>query len=105
MFITNMVMSIAMFVLLFITAPIIAQFFGREELTDLCRVMGVILIIQALSITQTTILTKQIDFKTKAKASLISAVSSGGLVLVWPIQALAFGHWLASKYREMQSTL
>lgn len=77
MFITNMVMSIAMFVLLFITAPIIAQFFGREELTDLCRVMGVILIIQALSITQTTILTKQIDFKTKAKASLISAVSSG----------------------------
>lgn len=77
MFITNMVISIAMFILLFITAPLIAQFFGREELTDLCRVMGVILIIQALSITQTTILTKQIDFKTKTKASLISAIASG----------------------------
>lgn len=77
MFITNMAMSIAVFLLLFILAPFIAQFFGHEELIDLCRVMGLILIIQALSITQTTILTKQIDFKTKAKASLISAIASG----------------------------
>ena len=77
MFITNMAISIAMFLLLYISAPMIAQFFGRHELIDLCRVMGLILIIQALSITQTTILTKQIDFKTKTKASLISAVASG----------------------------
>ena len=77
MFITNMAMSIAMFLLLFVIAPFIAQFFGRQELTALCRVMGLILIIQALSITQTTILTKRIDFKTKTKASLISAVGSG----------------------------
>lgn len=77
MFITNMVMSIAMFCLLYASAPFIAHFFGREELIALCRVMGLILIIQALSITQTTILTKQIDFKTKTKASLVSAVLSG----------------------------
>ena len=77
MFITNMVISIVMFFLLYISSPIIAQFFGRQELVDLCRVMGLILIIQALSITQTTILTKQIDFKTKTKASLMSAIGSG----------------------------
>jgi len=39
--------------------------------------MGLILIFQALSITQTTILTKQIDFKTKTKASVIAAAISG----------------------------
>ena len=77
MFITNMTMSIAMFLLLYFVSPIIAQFFERHELIKLCRVMGLILIIQALSITQITILTKQIDFKTKTKASLISAVGSG----------------------------
>ena len=77
MFITNMTISIVMFFLLYLSAPFIAQFFDRQELTDLCRVMGLILIIQALSITQTTILTKQIDFKTKTKASLISAIGSG----------------------------
>lgn len=91
MFITNMVISLAMFLLLFLTAPFIAQFFGREELVDLCRVMGLILIIQALSITQTTILTKQIDFKTKTKASLISAIASG-LVGIGMAYA-GFGVW------------
>lgn len=91
MFITNMVMSILLFVFLFITAPLIALFFGREELTNLCRVMGVILIIQALSITQTTILTKQIDFKTKTKASLISAVCSG--VVGIGMAYTGFGVW------------
>ena len=77
LFITNMAMSVVMFTLLYLSAPFIAQFFNREGLLDLCRVMGLILIIQALSITQTTILTKLIDFKTKTKASLISAVGSG----------------------------
>lgn len=91
MFITNMAISIAMFFLLFISAPFIAQFFNREELVDLCRVMGLVLIIQALSITQTTILTKLIDFKTKTKASLISAVSSG-IIGIWMAYS-GFGVW------------
>ena len=79
MFITNMVMSVLLFLLLYFCAPIIAQFFERPELVEITRVMGFILIIQALSITQITILTKNIDFKSKAKASLISAVVSGAI--------------------------
>ena len=53
--------------------------------------MGLILIIQALSITQTTILTKRIDFKTKTKASLISAVGSG--ILGIGMAYAGFGVW------------
>lgn len=77
MFITNMVLSIVMFLVLFFCAPAIAKFFERPELVSLTRVMGVIMIINALSITQNTVLTKRIDFKTKTKASLISAILSG----------------------------
>lgn len=77
MFFTNMVISVLMFLLLFVWAPLIADFFNRPELVDVTRVMGLVLVFQALSITQVTILTKRIDFKTKTKASLISAVSSG----------------------------
>lgn len=91
MFITNMAMSVAMFILLFISAPLIAFFFARDELIDLCRVMGLILIIQALSITQTTMLIKQIDFKTKTKASLISAIVSG--VVGIGMAYTGFGVW------------
>lgn len=91
MFITNMVLSVVMFFVLFFGAPAIARFFERPELVSLTRVMGVILIINALSITQNTVLTKRIDFKTKTKASLISAVLSGivGIAMAY----MGFGVW------------
>lgn len=77
MFITNLGISIVLYGLLFVCSPLVAQFFSRQELTSLVRATGLVLILNALSITQTTILTKRIDFKTKTKASLISAIISG----------------------------
>lgn len=77
LFVFNFAVSIAMFFLLFIGASWIARFFGRPQLVQLVRVMGLLLIFQSLSIVQDTRLKRRIDFKTKTKASLISAVSSG----------------------------
>ena len=91
MFITNMVLSILMFILLYVCTPSIAVFFSQPELTDVLRAMGLILILQALSITQVTILTKKIDFKTKTKASIISAVLSG--VIGISMAMFGFGVW------------
>lgn len=79
MFITNMSVSLLLYVILFFCSPLIASFFGRPELVSLVRAMGLILILQALSITQVTILTKRIDFRTKTKASVVAAVTSGVL--------------------------
>ena len=93
MFLTNMVMSVLMFVILFFCAPLIADFFEREELTLLTRVMGLILIIQALSIVQNTYLTKKIDFKTKTKASLIAAVQVESQESRPHFWISEFGHW------------
>ena len=45
----------------------------------LVRVMGLLLILQALSIVQYTILSRRVDFKTKTKANVIAAVSSGAI--------------------------
>lgn len=53
--------------------------------------MGSILIIQALSLVHNTILTKQIDFKTKTKASVISAIISG--VIGIGMALTGFGVW------------
>lgn len=77
LFVFNMGASIFLFIVLYFCAPWIALFFERPQLIDLIRVMGILLIFQALSIVQNTILTQRIDFKTKTKASLISAVISG----------------------------
>lgn len=91
LFIFNLAVSVMMFGLLFAGAPWIAKFFDRPQLVELVRVMGLILILQALSIVQNTILTKKIDFKTKTKASVISAVASGAIGI--GMAFAGFGVW------------
>lgn len=91
MFITNLAISILLYCLLFFSAPFIAAFFDRPALTGITRVMGLILIIQSLSLVQYTVLTKRIDFKTKTKASVISATASG--VVGIGMAATGFGVW------------
>ena len=92
MFVTNLTISIVLYALLFVSSPLVSQFFNRYELTSLIRVTGLVLLANALSITQITILTKRIDFKTKTKASLVSAIASGiiGIAMAF----MGFGVWV-----------
>ena len=91
LFFFNLAASVVLFGILFIGAPWIASFFDRPQLVPLVRVMGVLLILQALSIVQNTILSRKIDFKTKTKASVISAAVSGviGIAMAYA----GFGVW------------
>ena len=91
LFFFNLTVSIVMFTLLFFAAPLIARFFERPQLVALVRVMGLLLIFQALSIVQMTKLSRRIDFKTKTKASLISSVVSGvvGICMAF----MGYGVW------------
>lgn len=91
LFYSNLAISILMFLLMYAGAPYIAIFFDRPQLVELCRVMGVLLIFQALSIVQYTILSRKIDFKTKTKANFFSAVLSGVLGIVMAFSG--FGVW------------
>ena len=76
-FITNLLLSVLLFVVLYNCAPAISRFFDQPQLIPLTRVMGSVVIINAFAIIQRTILVKQIDFKTQTKVSLISSISSG----------------------------
>lgn len=76
-FITNMVVSIVLFFVLFFSAPLIADFFNQPQLKSLSQVMASIVVINAFAIIQRTLLVKRIDFKTQTKVSLISSIASG----------------------------
>ena len=91
LFYFNLLVSLVMYALLFLSAPWIARFFERPQLVQLVRVMGLILVIQAFSIVQSTILNRRIDFKTRAKASVISSVSSGAIGII--MAYTGFGVW------------
>lgn len=90
-FFANLIVSIFLYVVIFIAAPYIALFFHRGELVLLTRVASVALIIGALALVQQTRLTKRIDFKTQTKVTIIAAISSG--VIGIGMALLGFGVW------------
>lgn len=90
-FIVNLCVSIALYCVLFLIAPLLAKFFDREELIALTRVQSLSLIIGALAIVQRARLTKRIDFKTQTKATFIAAVVSGFLGIIAAL--LGYGVW------------
>lgn len=90
-FIVNMVLSLLLYAIVFVCSPLIADFFGREELIALTRVSSFGIIVGALAIVQQTRLIKRIDFKTQTKITMISSVVSG--VLGIALALMNFGVW------------
>lgn len=90
-FIANLLVSIVIVILLYFTAPAVSRFFERPELVPLIRVMSCIVVINAFSLIQKTRLTKNVDFKTQTKASLISSISSGVIGVGMALNG--FGVW------------
>lgn len=90
-FIINLCMSMMLYVVLFFGAPLIARFFGREELVALTRVSTLGIIIVALALVQQTKLTKRIDFKTQTKITIIASIVSGVIGIVMAL--LGCGVW------------
>ncbi len=78
----NIVVAVAMYLLLYLCAPYIAQFYHEPLLTTVLRWEALSLIIGGLTVVQGARLNIAMDFKTSAKASLIS-VAVGGGVGVW----------------------
>ena len=90
-FLTNMGISVVLYLLLYAGAPAISRFFSQPQLIPLTRVMGVIVIINAFALIQRTILVKKVDFKTQAKVSVLSSVISGALGIGMAVYG--FGVW------------
>lgn len=73
----NLLVSIVIYLLLFFASPAISSFFKEPILINVTRIIGWVVIINALAIIPRTIFVRNIDFKTQTKISLISSVSSG----------------------------
>ena len=72
-------------ILLYCSASFIADFFNRDELIPIIKGISVVLLINGFSVTQQSILTKRMDFKSQTIISAISHLASGliGVILAY----------------------
>lgn len=68
----NIILAFALYSLLYVTSPLIAAFYEIEKLNLILRVQGLVLIFNAFSMIQTTILTKELSFRYLAKRKLLA---------------------------------
>jgi len=90
-FFVNVVLSIVLYFILFITAPLIAQFYKMPPVTILLRAYALVFFFEALRIVQYVKLCKRLEFKTIAKISSASVFTSGLLGLF--IAYAGLGAW------------
>ncbi|NLJ18847.1 lipopolysaccharide biosynthesis protein [Globicatella sulfidifaciens] len=90
-FIFNLVLSLVLYGVLYVASPAISRFFHEPQLVAITRVMGLLLLINALGIIQRTLLVKRVDFKTQTKVSVIASLGSAvvGVGMAWA----GFGVW------------
>lgn len=91
MFYVNLSVSIVLSLILFGCSGLIADFFGRKELVELTRSLSPIIILNGLGFVQRTHLTKNLDFKSQTKVSIVASISSG--VVGISMAYMGFGVW------------
>ena len=87
----SVAVAIVCYLLLFISAPYIADFYQQPELTALTQVLSLTIVANAFATVQRTQLTKAMNFKTQAKASLVSVMLSTVLAIICAL--MGFGVW------------
>jgi O-antigen/teichoic acid export membrane protein len=87
----NLLVSIIIYITLFLTAPFIANFYNTPELTLLTRVLSLNLLIGSITIVQQVRLKILFDFRSIAMITLISVIISGIIGVVFAY--LDFGVW------------
>lgn len=76
-FFINLFVSLAIYIILYLTARYISKFYDQPLLTNIIRVYCSTLVIYSLVAVNKTILTIRLDYKTQTKISIISAILSG----------------------------
>lgn len=102
LFVYNLAMSIILYILIFYGAPLIADFYNNHELIGAVRVAFLAVLFQAIGITPTSKLLKEMRFKELAAIALISGILSFLIAIILAYRGC--GYW-ALIYQHILATL
>jgi O-antigen/teichoic acid export membrane protein len=87
----NLVVAVIFYLILYVSAPFIADYYALPLVKPLLRVQSLVLIIQSFSIVQYTQLQKQMNFKALAIRNMAAALA--GTLIAIPLALRGFGPW------------
>lgn len=90
-FFMNFALSVIIYIILYISAPFIADFYGNVELIDITRVMSLKFIIAGVTVVQKSVLTKYFKFKNLALVNTVALIVSSVVALI--MVYLGYGVW------------
>lgn len=97
----HLLLSILIYILLYISAPLIASFFNMPELESLSRFLFLAIIINSLGIVQNIVLTKSLSFKLMSAINLTSALVAGVVAVI--LVLFGFDYWALAWQLFLQS--
>lgn len=90
-FYVNLFISVLLYGMLFLSAPMIADFYSQPELVVLSRVLFIVVVINAVAVVPRSTLLIAIDFKTQSMINSISTLISAGVAFYMVVND--FGYW------------
>lgn len=89
--IINILIGLTLYAIMFLCAPLIADYYEQETLTRTLRVLALILIIGSVSSIQIAIATRNMQFRIIFVCNLLSSVLSGAVGIIFALSG--FGVW------------
>lgn len=90
-FIFNFSVSLFLYWILFLVAPLISRFYDQPQLILITRVLGLLIVINSFGITQSARLTREMDFKTHALIGMAALLISGSIAIT--AACMGYGVW------------
>lgn len=90
-FIFNVIFSVILYSLLFISAPLLGQLFHSSEITLIARIVFISIVLNGLGLIQQTILTKNADFKGLSKINITALLIANIIAVVMALYS--YGVW------------
>lgn len=87
----NLFMALAIYIVIYISAGVISDFFRETRLIPILKVLSLVLIINSFGIIQRVILIKNVDFRTQTKINVVAGVLSGIIALIYAVKG--YGVW------------
>jgi len=90
-FVTNVALSLVIYAVLFLTAPLIADFYDEPILIPLTRVLALTIILGSFNIVQRAKLMANVDFKSLAQINVMSILVTGAIGIFMAYEG--YGVW------------